>query len=377
MKKIPEYPNKKQLNFFITRNVNENYAYQTNQLHRYLTRPSVFSPAFVKQNWKEWIERYQARQNTVPAGIDFYVHIPFCHSKCTYCINLSWPISNRFTVDLYIAYLIRNFSYYSDVFSKICFKNLYIGGGTPSLLNKTQIKQLFTELFKRFKFANYGQRTFECHPDGIRYDKLCILRKLGFNRISFGIQTTTKNVSLAHKRKYKSKQEINKILKLIKKAGFKYINADLILGLAGESLFDFQNSISEIASLKPYSITVYGLHPPNIDYCYRYFRMDKSTYFKTYLPKIAYLGTKIMENICNKAGYTSYSNPAKFSWNFRQNSIPPESNNLNPEFYKSEGIFGQGTFSKSYIPGRLDYMQSKEAHFFNPTAKIYSGWKLK
>ncbi len=357
---------------------NNDYCYHVGQLYRYLSgTPLQLTPTTIKQYWSSFILECFQKHNTYPDNIDFYIHIPFCKSRCSYCLYECWPIIHPFTIDLYIDYLIKTFNFYKDIFDKVTFRNLYCGGGTPSIMSSTQLKKLLKHLFKNFKFSNSSQRCFECNPDSINKDKFKLLRSYGFNRVSFGIQTMNKESLAFHRRKYQSKENINRILRMAEKIGFEDISVDLILGLGKDNLLEFKKTFLEVVSLKPYNIVVYGLMPKNDDYIRQFLKMDKPTFFKSYYPDIVAKGTKIMRGIANEFGYLSDCDPAKFWWSFRhKDALPSCTICLDASFHKTESTFGLGTFSRSHIFKTIEYQQTREAQFFNPNSQVYTGWKL-
>ena len=112
--------------------------------------------------WKEYI--LESKKRRIETKISFYIHIPFCQSKCEYCRHFYWQCHNAKELDYYLKSLIFKMNFFKDVFSDIKFKTLYIGGGTPSLLSERQLKNLFTNLYKNFKFEENGEKTLNVTP---------------------------------------------------------------------------------------------------------------------------------------------------------------------------------------------------------------------
>ena len=215
--------------------------------------------------------------------LSIYVHIPFCRSKCNYCMYCSRQLNDQNEINQYIKYLIQNMSFFSGTFLKLKFMNLYIGGGTPSILNCEQIDKLLSNLFQYFEFVKEGERTFECNPDSISQEKLRLLKKFGFNRISFGVQSTDQDVLYAVNRGYQNYGNIESALILAKKYDFEKVNVDLIVGLKKQSAKSFLKSFADIAKLKPYSITVYPLSVGDLgkENLKLYMSEDKKKFYKS------------------------------------------------------------------------------------------------
>lgn len=183
-----------------------------------------------------------------------YVHIPFCHSKCFYCDFASYP-GQEALIPAYLSALEKELSLYSPG----CFETLYIGGGTPSVLNAKQLEQLCNLLTRvAGPLDKLAEVTCEANPESLTADKLSVLQSFGVKRLSLGLQSwhddELKTLGRIHNRDsfleaYHSAQQ----------AGFENINIDLIAGLPGQTLERFLSGLSGVLSLRPAHISVYGL----------------------------------------------------------------------------------------------------------------------
>jgi len=352
------------------------YFYDVNQLHAFFRYTQAYSPRAVKNYWEVFVGDHQVDDKTSP-GVDFYIHIPFCRSRCAYCQYPSWPFKNSKQLDEYVDYLLESMSFFHDTFSKVTFRNLYMGGGTPSILNGKQMKRLLSGLFKYFSFYDDSQKTSECNPHSVRKSTFSLLRDFGFSRVSLGVQSLSPKTLKMNKREYQRLENIKKVITLARKSGLKDINIDLIIGLAGDKLSSFARSFGETAKLKPANIVVYGLIPPNQRYLTECLKMTREEYFSSHYPAVVSGAVVIMRSLSNKFGYLPDSvDQARFHWGFRHRDSLDfgVSQTYSGEF--SGCIFGLGSFSRSHIHSLFEYRHNKHSIRFNPDEEIYTGRQL-
>lgn len=178
-----------------------------------------------------------------------YIHIPFCIRKCRYCSFVSgFDISKK---DIYINSLLKEIEI-KYKFDKL--KTLYIGGGTPSLLEERDIEKILSN----FNFANNPEITLETNPETVSKQKFSNLKKLGINRISLGIQTFNNDILKIIGRNHNEKIIYNAI-EQIKASEFDNISIDLIYGLPSQTIEIFKNDLIKAISLDIKHISTYGL----------------------------------------------------------------------------------------------------------------------
>ncbi len=178
-----------------------------------------------------------------------YIHIPFCIRKCKYCSFVSgYDISLK---EKYLEALHREIieKYKGEVQDTI-----YIGGGTPSLLEADDIDKIL----KYFKYDNNTEITLEANPETVTVDKFKALKKAGINRISLGVQTFNKDLLKLIGRNH-TKQDILNAVNAVKNAGFSNISIDLIYGLPSQTLDDVINDTEEALKLNIQHLSTYGL----------------------------------------------------------------------------------------------------------------------
>lgn len=184
-----------------------------------------------------------------------YIHIPFCNSICTYC-DFAKVYYDLFSRKRYLSVLIEEIKSLS--IEDRSLKTIYIGGGTPSSLDDEELKMLLSYLHERFD--NVEEFSFECNPESLTREKMIILKKYGVNRISLGVQTTSKRGLKILGRKHKVK-DVKRCLKDLKEVGFDNINLDFIFGYRNESYLNLLNDIhfainAEVSHLSFYSLII-------------------------------------------------------------------------------------------------------------------------
>ena len=188
--------------------------------------------------------------------VDFYVNIPFCTSRCNYCSFISMEICKAGAlVDKYVDKLVYEIEQTKKMLQENFFvvKNIYIGGGTPTSLSAEQLERILKSLsFDVKEFTVEAGR-----PDTITKEKLDILQKYGVTRISINPQTFNDKVLKTIGRKHTAMDTIN-AFKLAKNYNFD-INMDLIMGLTGETIKSFNDTIDTAIHLNPENITVHTL----------------------------------------------------------------------------------------------------------------------
>ncbi|GAP23085.1 radical SAM family heme chaperone HemW [Leptolinea tardivitalis] len=183
-----------------------------------------------------------------------YIHIPFCKRRCGYCDFVTFAGFERMIPE-YIRAIEKQINLVGEGNQ---IKTLYFGGGTPSLISPNVYKDVFTCIRNNFFLLPEAEITLEANPGTIDWHSLDEYRKLGFNRISFGMQSAIKNeldlLDRAH-----TPQELNSAVSLARDAGFANINLDLIFGLPGQKLSDWKFSLEKALELDPEHLSLYSL----------------------------------------------------------------------------------------------------------------------
>ncbi len=193
-------------------------------------------------------------------GYSLYVGIPFCPSTCAYCSFTSYPIHAwKDQVDHYLDLLCKEITYTADLFQdkKLC--TIYVGGGTPTTLNPSQLARLLDKLCQISSKEPLYEMTVEAgRPDSVTQEKLQVLKDYGVTRISVNPQTMNQETLNRIGRAHTVEQTIE-AYKMARNLGFDNINMDLIMGLPGETREDVEKTMDQIQQLRPDSLTVHSL----------------------------------------------------------------------------------------------------------------------
>ncbi len=201
-----------------------------------------------------------------PKDCGLYVSIPFCPTRCDYCSFVSY--SNQKLFDLIPDYLDKLMQDISNTGSMIRelgmnLRAIYIGGGTPSILNPEQINRLLGCINKSVSPSSEVEYTFEAgRPDTVTREKLIAVKENGVKRISINPQTTNDAVLTAIGRKHSVKQFFD-AADIAASIGFDSLNADLIAGLPEDTEESFQKSLEDVIGLGFSNITVHTLSIKN------------------------------------------------------------------------------------------------------------------
>ena len=193
-------------------------------------------------------------------GYSIYVGIPFCPTTCLYCSFTSYPYEKfGYLAEEYLNALKKELKYISEVMEGRKLTSIYIGGGTPTTLTAVQLKSLVEFIRELFPVKDSYEFTIEAgRPDSITMDKLKVMSELGVHRISVNPQTMQQKTLDLIGRKHTVEQTIS-AFKMARDAGFDNINMDLIIGLPGESVEDFEDTLKQIGELNPDSLTIHSL----------------------------------------------------------------------------------------------------------------------
>ena len=188
-----------------------------------------------------------------------YIHIPFCAAKCDYCDFLSFTIDES-RCRLYIDALINEISQYKKISqykSSIPIDTIYIGGGTPTVLPARLLQSLFDALPAA---APNAEITCEANPGTLDEEKIALLAAAGVNRISMGLQAWQAAL-LENIGRRTTREAFLENYKALRNVGFKNINLDIMFALPGQSLTDWEETLSEVCALGPEHISAYSLTP--------------------------------------------------------------------------------------------------------------------
>ncbi|HSI45564.1 MAG TPA: oxygen-independent coproporphyrinogen III oxidase [Methylophilus sp.] len=225
---------------------------------RYTSYPTAdrFVEAFDAAAYCKAIEQRNISSWKQPLSV--YVHIPFCASLCFYCA-CNKIVTKRYEQGaIYLNYLQRELDLHLQSLGKQQAVNqLHLGGGTPTFFNDEELASLMHMLKQEFVFDADGEYSAEIDPRTVDGARLQHLRNLGFNRLSFGVQDFDADVQEAVHRIQTCKQ-VALLMRQAREMGFQSLNADLIYGLPKQTPATFRQTISQIITLRPDRIALYG-----------------------------------------------------------------------------------------------------------------------
>jgi len=188
------------------------------------------------------------------AGI--YIHIPFCKQACHYC-NFHFSTSLRHRDEMVTA-ICKEIDLQKDFLTNKNLTTIYFGGGTPSLLETSEINQILERLSKNYSWENNIEITLEANPDDITTEKISKLRAGGVNRLSIGIQSFIDSELLASNRAHNSDESLKAVQKC-QDAGIDNLSIDIIYGMPGSTQDSWQYNIDKALELDVDHISSYAL----------------------------------------------------------------------------------------------------------------------
>ncbi len=193
------------------------------------------------------------------AGI--YIHIPFCAKKCFYC-DFFMSLSLEHKKD-YLSALKKELKIRKNYLQNQTIETVYLGGGTPSLLNAGEINDLFSEIYKLFNVSENPEITLEANPDDLSEKNLKNLKNTPVNRLSIGIQSFFEDDLKIMNRRHSARQSIEAV-KTAQNTGFDNISGDLIYGLPNMTSEKWQKNLDIFFNLNIPHLSAYHLtYEPN------------------------------------------------------------------------------------------------------------------
>ena len=190
--------------------------------------------------------------------ISLYCHIPFCEPPCYFCGCNTVITQKKEFAEPYLQRLARDIEQTASLIdSKRTVHQLHWGGGTPNYLNLEQIEFLWLTINKYFNLDRDAEVSIEINPRYIDKNYIYVLKSLGFNRVSFGIQDFNPQVQAAINR-VQPEEMLFDVMDSIRSAGFESVNVDLIYGLPYQTIQSFRDTIYKTIQLNPDRIAVFN-----------------------------------------------------------------------------------------------------------------------
>ncbi|MDP3254196.1 MAG: oxygen-independent coproporphyrinogen III oxidase [Hydrogenophaga sp.] len=225
---------------------------------RYTSYPTAdrFVEAFTEHDYIQALGQRRAGSMALPLSL--YVHIPFCESVCYYCACNKVITRHHERAAQYLRYLAREVELQVAHFGAgQGVSQLHLGGGTPTFLSDAELEDLMSMLRRHFTLAPGGEYSIEVDPRTVTEERLRTLARLGFNRLSFGVQDFDPAVQKAVHRVQPAEQ-VFALVEAARRIGFESINVDLIYGLPLQTPESFTRTLTQVNALRPDRIALYA-----------------------------------------------------------------------------------------------------------------------
>lgn len=270
-------------------------------------------------------------------SIGLYIHIPFCIKKCNYCDFLSFDYKDEETQQAYIDALIEEIKQAKGRGYSV--DSIFIGGGTPSLIDTNSISRVLNEIYLVFNVELDAEITIESNPKTLSSEKLLAYQRMGINRLSIGAQSLNNELLGVLGRSHSSEDFINNYLEA-RDSGFDNINIDLMFAIPGQTMANWADTLEQTLELKPEHISFYSLQLEEGTRFYDMFKEGKLDYIDDDTDRQMYHHAITM---IKEHGYWHYeiSNASKPGFECRHNL----------KYWSMGDYLGLGLGAHSYLEG--------------------------
>ncbi|MEJ2142112.1 MAG: oxygen-independent coproporphyrinogen III oxidase [Gammaproteobacteria bacterium] len=225
---------------------------------RYTSYPTAvqFTEEFGIDDYKAQIEK----SNQSGSPLSLYFHIPFCDTVCFYCGCSKVATKDRSKAQPYLDHVYKEMALQSELFdTSRVVEQLHWGGGTPTFINHEQMRELMERTRQYFTLLDddSGEYSIEIDPREATAETISVLRSIGFNRMSLGVQDFNPEVQKAVNR-IQSEEETSEVIQAARDCGFHSISLDLIYGLPHQSVETFDETLDKILALSPDRLSVFN-----------------------------------------------------------------------------------------------------------------------
>ena len=277
-----------------------------------------------------------------------YIHIPFCDTKCPYCDFYSITINDSI-VDSYVNAVCECIEYWAQK-TRLVADTLYIGGGTPSIIGENKISKIVKKAKESFYIDN-GEMTIEINPREGKSLDFKMLKDVGVNRLSIGLQSANNNELELLSRRH-SVQDVKDTILLAQKAGFDNISLDLMVGISGQTRDSLSKSIEFCVSQNVQHISAYLL---KIEEGTKYFVQRKNLV----LPNEDEVSSFYLF-LCNKLEKFDFK-----QYEISNFSLEGKESKHNLKYWNLKNYIGIGPSAHSFLNGDRFYYNSNINNFIN------------
>ncbi len=301
-----------------------------------------------------------------------YTHVPFCPQICSFCQCSTSLRKSEAQVEAYLEWLDGELDFLAGAAEHGVAKFQYVGGGTPNILSEAQLERLLGNINARFRFARDSRRCFEFLPSSLRAETLPLVRSLGFNRLSCGVQSWSQDTLKAVNRSQSGLEAMGRTIEQAAALGFDEVNLDLIFGIGDETQARFLDGLLHVLSLRPTTVTIHNVIPT-----------VTNPVFPTVDAELAAHAT--FESLERLLGEAVARHHPHVAWELRPNAwvLVDRRFRQGPAFsywYYSDNerihidMLSLGRFAHSNMLGRIHYENLSHAERYDPQEACYSAF---
>jgi oxygen-independent coproporphyrinogen-3 oxidase len=225
---------------------------------RYTSYPTVpcWQPKSIDSSI--WLEAVRNTFVKEQGELSIYIHLPFCENLCTFCACNKRITKNHAVESRYIKAVLKEWNMYRQHFPfRPVIREIHLGGGTPTFFSPENLTSLVTEVVADCNIADDYEFSVEVHPNYTHEAHLIALRKVGFNRISLGVQDFDPEVQFIINR-IQPFEKTKEVVDWSRKYGFQSVNIDLVYGLPRQSVKSVEMTIEYLRNLEPDRVAFYS-----------------------------------------------------------------------------------------------------------------------
>ena len=216
------------------------------------TEPSLIGQKSQNRTVPKWFIEENMKKK-----LGIYIHIPFCVKKCNYCDFNSFASDKDMQMN-YINALCGEMKRNSEAYKDYAVDTVFVGGGTPSILNPDLTKKSFECLYSNYEIDSNAEISMESNPGTLTKEKAKAYKEIGINRISLGLQSTVDSELKILGRIHTYSEFLDSFM-ILRDEGFRNINVDLMNGIPEQTFETFSNGLEKIKELNPEHISIYSL----------------------------------------------------------------------------------------------------------------------
>jgi len=319
----------------------------------------AFSYGEVRRAWARVLADLSA---PAQKRLQLYVHIPFCRRRCAYCMYQSDVLRDAAQLEESLGYLSSCFDYFSGTFAGREFQELYIGGGTPSILEERHLKTLLKRLQDRFCLASRARFTFEMKPADVTPGKARMLKAFGCNRVSLGVQTFNPRLLRAVNRTDQTQATVKRAIACLTRAGIEDVNCDLLLGLLGDTPDSLLAGVRKLLDMEPTTVILYYMQTQAQ---VRYFDAMASGDFAPFVASLEQAAAPDLRRLAESRGYRLERNAYAYCLDRAPRTVGTD------PLRKVE--LGFGKYSNSSLNGSMEYQNRVKNFVFGDQDRPFAG----